>query len=59
MANGPRGLLTRDVMSKRVAGLRESLLPGHVKSFKAVKDAQGNIVRDKAGNPVLGKRIKV
>ncbi len=57
MANGPRGLLTCDVMSKRVAGLRESLLPGNVKTFKVVRDKQGNIIRDKAGNPVLGKAI--
>ncbi len=58
MANMPKKLISHSINTTRVQGLRDYGAPGTVSSFEAVKDAQGNIVRDKAGNPVLGKRIQ-
>ena len=57
MANTPRKLISHTRNTARVSVLRDYSTPGPVKSFSALKDDKGNIVRDKAGNPVLGKRI--
>ena len=43
----------------KVEGLRDHATPGPVKVYRALKDSKGNIIRDKAGNPVLGKPIKL
>ena len=42
----------------RLRGLREAgSVHSQVKVYKVVKNDKGKIVRDKAGNPVLGKAI--
>ncbi|KKN46277.1 hypothetical protein LCGC14_0674840 [marine sediment metagenome] len=47
-----------NVNATRVRGLREAAIyHSPVKVYKALTDSKGKVVRDKAGNPVLGKRI--
>ena len=42
----------------RVRGLRESeSAHNQVKIYRVVKDTRGKVIRDKAGNPVLGRRL--
>ncbi len=43
-------------VKSKLKGLDSEGLPVPVKSYMALKDKDGNIIRDKAGNPVLGKR---
>jgi len=54
MANVPNGVFNHQ---DRVVGLRSSGPPGPVRTYRIMKDKEGIILRDKAGNPILGKRI--
>ena len=55
MPNKPKDFITHGFMASRVKGIREYAPPGALKTYKVVLDERGNIKRDQAGNPVLGK----
>ena len=51
-------VLPPDSPKFKVNDLRAVGPNGAVKTFKVRLDKDGNILRDKAGNPVLGKKVK-
>lgn len=41
-----------------VIGLRSVGMNSDIRCFQAIPDGNGGFLRDKAGNPVLGKKLK-
>jgi len=57
MANTPQGLLNKGRCARLVNELREYVPPEPARCYQALRDKNGDILRDKAGNPIIEKRL--